>query len=138
MDKEHSAVEEQQAFEQFEKRQERLYLQGKIIVYVLAILNIIGAIVSAFINLNLITLIIQITLSIALLRGVSWVRYFFAIGSGLSVLLILYLLCAHIDFSVQSGIVIYLVLTLIYSVASCVVLFTSKSVSEFLYVQKNG
>lgn len=138
MEKEYSAVEKQQVLEQLEKKQKRLYLQGKIIVYVIAIINIIGAVVSAFTSFNFISLIVQIALSIALLCGVSWVRYFFAIGAGLSGLLTLYLLFGHIDFSVQSGIVIYLVLTLIYSIASCVVLFVSKSVSEFLYAQKNG
>ena len=138
MEKEYSAAEKQQVFEQLEKKQKRLYLQGKIIVYCIAIINIIGAVVSAFTNFNLITLIVQIALSIALLCGVSWVRYFFAIGAGLSGFLTLYLLFGHIDFSDHSGIVIYLVLTLIYSITSCIVLFASKSVSEFLYAQKNG
>lgn len=140
MEKEYSAFEKQQVFEQLEKKEKGLYLQGKIIVYVIAIINIIGAVVSAFTSFNLITLIVQVALSIALLCGVSWVRYFFAIGSGVSGFLALYLLLRHIDFSIQSGIgiVIYLVFTLIYSIASCVVLFMSKSVSEFLYAQKNG
>ncbi len=137
MEKEYSAVEKQQVLEQLEKEQKRLYLQGKIIVYVIAIINVIGAVVSAFTSFNFITLIVQIALSIALWAGVSWVRYYFAIGAGIGAFLTLYLL-AHIDFSVQPGLVVYLILTLIYSIVSCVILFVSKSVSEFLYAQKNG
>lgn len=138
MEKEYSATEKQQALEALEKKQNRLYIQGKIIVFVIAILNIVSAAASVFIDLNLITLIVQIALSIALLCGVSWVRYFFAIGAGLSAFLSLYLLCVYMDFSVHLGIAIYLMITMIYSIASCVVLFVSKSVSEFLYAQKNG
>lgn len=138
MEKEYSATEKQQALEAFEKKQNRLYIQGKIIVFVIAILNIVSAAASVFIDLNLITLIVQIALSIALLCGVSWVRYFFAIGAGLSAFLSLYLLCVYMDFSVHLGIAIYLMITMIYSIVSCVVLFVSKSVSEFLYAQKIG
>ena len=138
MEKEYSATEKQQALEALEKKQNRLYIQGKIIVFVIAILNIVSAAASVFIDLNLITLIVQIALSIALLCGVSWVRYFFAIGAGLSAFLSLYLLCVYMDFSVHLGIAIYLMITMIYSIVSCVVLLVSKSVSEFLYVQKIG
>lgn len=140
MEEEYSAAEKQQVLEQIEKEQKRLYQQGKIIVYVIAIINIIGAVVSAFTNFNFITfitLIVQIALSLALLCGVTWVRYLFAIGLGLSGFLALYLLSGQMDFSGQLGMVIYLVLTLIYAVASCIILFVSKSVSEFLYAQKN-
>ena len=138
MEKEYSATEKQQALEALEKKQNRLYIQGKIIVFVIAILNIVSAAASVCIDLNLITLIVQIALSIALLCGVSWVRYFFAIGAGLSAFLSLYLLCVYMDFSVHLGIAIYLMITMIYSIVSCVVLFVSKSVSEFLYAQKIG
>ena len=133
MEKEYSEVEKRQVLEQFEKEQERLYLQGKRIVYVIAIINIIGAVVSAFIRFNFVTLIVQIELSLALLFGVPWVKYLFAVGLGLSGFLTLYLLLEHIDFSSQLGMVIYLVFSLLYFIVSCIVLFTSKSVSEFLY-----
>lgn len=139
MEEEYSASEKQQVIEELEKTHQRLYLQGKIIVFVIATINAVGTIVSAFLNFNLVTLIVQIALSIMLLCGVPWVRYFFAIGAGMSSFLSLYLLFTDLNYAgVNSGYVIYLVIMLVYSIASCIVLFASKSVSEFLYTQRNG
>ncbi len=139
MQEEYLTTEEQQVLDELEKNQNRLYKQGKIIVSVIAISNIIGAVVSAFVNFNLLLLIVQIILTIALICGVSWVRYLFAVSAGLNSFLSLSLLFGYLDFqAVNPAVVTYIVLLLVYSIASCVVLFASKAVSEFLYTQKNG
>ncbi len=143
MEQEYSAEEKQQMIEHYKKSQDRLYVQGKIIVFVIATLNVIGAIGSAFVDFNIISLIIQIALSISLFCGVSWVRYFFAVGACLSCFYTLYLLLVGIDFSTANSnsgkylLIAYLIFMLIYSITSTIVLFKSKSVSEFLYAQKN-
>ena len=58
MEKEQLTTEEQQVLDKIEKQQARLYLRGKIIVYVIAIVNALGAIVSVFTNFNFFSLII--------------------------------------------------------------------------------
>lgn len=134
--------EKQRMIEEHAQKQKRLYTHGKIIVTVIAMVNIVGTIAASFLSFNLFQLIIQIVLSIALLMGVSWVRYLFAVGAALSCFLSFYLLLAT-DYSLMSAsgkalLISYLIFTLCYSIISCILLFTSKSVSEFLYAQKNG
>ena len=138
MEKEQLTTEEQQVLDKIEKQQARLYLRGKIIVYVIAIVNALGAVVSVFTNFNFFSLIIQLVLSIALLGGFSWARYFFAVRAGISAFLTLPAISEAVELSLQFGVVAYLIVMLVFSIASSVVLFASKAVSEFLYVQKNG
>ncbi len=138
MEKEQLTTEEQQVLDKIEKQQARLYLRGKIIVYVIAIVNALGAVVSVFTNFNFFSLIIQLVLSIALLGGFSWARYFFAVRAGISAFLTLPAISEAVELSLQPGVVAYLIVMLVFSIASSVVLFASKAVSEFLYVQKNG
>lgn len=129
--------EREKVLEEFDAKKERQYKAGKVIVVTIALVNIAGTIVSSFINFNLFTLMVQIALSIALLCGVGWVRYFFAIGAALSSFLILYTL-AYAGSSVPAYLVVITVIYLVYCIISSIILFASKSVSEFLYSQKNG
>jgi len=138
MEKEQLTTEEQQVLDKIEKQQARRYLRGKIIVYVIAIVNALGAVVSVFTNFNFFPLIIQFVLSIALLGGFSWARYFFAVRAGISAFLTLPAISKAVELSLQPSVVAYLIVMLVFSIASSVVLFASKAVSEFLYVQKNG
>lgn len=129
--------EREKVLEEFDAKQERQYKRGRIIVFIIAIVNIIGSIVSSFSNFNLFTLIVQIILSIALLCGVSWVRYLFAAGSALGSILMLYAL-VHAGPNIPAYLTVIAVTYLIYCIISSIVLFVNKSVSEFLYRQKNG
>ena len=141
MEKELTETEKQQAIEDFEAKQNRRYKRGKALVFVIAGINIIFAISSVILNFNLIKLGIQIALSIALCCGITWVKYLFAIRSAIDAFSSLFLL---LDISSSNSkyvgyfVVVYLVLALCYSIASTVLLFTSKDISEFLYSQKNG
>lgn len=126
--------EKERLIKEFDARQERQCKTGKIIVFIIATFNIIGSIISMFVRFNIITLIIQVVLSIALFRGVTWVRYFFAINAALGSLMAFYYLGVN-----NSAFNIMLAVTVVvYQVICSILLFVSKSVSEFLYMQKNG
>ncbi len=131
--------EKVQSILKFHKKQQRNYMVGKIIVITIATINTLLSLMSFFIDFDYISLVIQIILIIALLYGVVWVRYLFAIGSMLSVYFLLKLLTnGYIVMFTSTYSVIYTVFLLTYSLISCILLFTSKSVSAFLYKQKNG
>ena len=137
-------TQEEPVLEEIEVSQEALYSRGKTIVAIIAAVHIVGAIISAFVQFNLISLVVQIALAIALLCGVTWVRYLFAVNAGLSCLTSFYLLFMGTDFTAIPSSIgrlllgAYLVISMLYSVAVCIVLFKSKAVSEFLYTQRTG
>lgn len=131
--------EKEQALKEFEQRQEKRYKTGKAIVFTIAAVNIIGSIATSFGKFNLFSLLIQIALSIALFCGVSWVRYLFAAGAALSVFSMFYLLtAAAAGANIPVLAIVFIVAYMAYGIASSIVLFASKSVSWFLYGQKNG
>jgi hypothetical protein len=121
----------------FEVAQERMYSTGKTIVFTIATINIVLSVISFFIEFNFLPLAVQIALSIALYRGVRWVRYLFAAGAVLSVILILYLLTV-VDSDMSFFLVGFFIFMLVYSISSALLLFANKSVGAFLYAQKNG
>lgn len=65
-------VTKEQALRNFEIKQERQMRIGRIIVFIIALVNIISSIFSAFVEFNFISLIVQIALSIALFSGVTY------------------------------------------------------------------
>lgn len=134
-----SAAEKEQLKREYEQRQDKRYADGQRIIFWIATINIAGSVLLFFFRFNFISMIIQICLSIALYRGVSWVRYLFAIGAALSVFATLGIIFGE-DFGVgiAGWLMLLLFVELVYHVASAVILFTNRSVSEFLYEQKNG
>ncbi|MFF2885350.1 MerR family transcriptional regulator [Paenibacillus sp. NPDC057967] len=130
-------TEREQEYGRFVERQAKQFKRGKTIVYSIAISNILMAVVSFFLNFNILWLIIQIILAICLISGVTWVRYLFAVGAALAVFLSVQLLVL----SVSEGLIgfsIYSIVVIAYSGISSFLLFKSEAVSEFLYAQKNG
>lgn len=125
-------------FEQFEVRQQRQYRLGQIIVYSIASIHVISTIVSAFISFNFISFIIQFVLVIALFAGVTWVRYLFAVGAVLSILMGCTLLASGYVSQLSTGFVWILVIQMFYSAGASVLLLAHSGVKEFLYEQKNG
>ena len=85
-----SQVEKEQAIAAFASKQERMFWTGRIIIWIVAILDIVKAIVSLIVDEapgNFLHLIGVIALSITLIRGFTWVRvlrgtlaFFYAIG----------------------------------------------------------
>lgn len=131
--------EREQEYERYLERQQRQFKLGRIIVYTIAILNIVAALISAVVDVNIFSLIIQLALSIALIAGVSWVRYLFVVGAGLSTLFtFIHLLEGLNESYMTGGLAAVLLLQIAYSIASCILLLRSNAVSDFLYAQKNG
>ncbi len=134
-----SAPDQQVAFEGFERKQNRLYQKGKVIVAAIAIVNVADGIISAVIRLNLFILIVEIALSIALFSGITWVRYLFATGYALGILQFLFLLLGGtVDFSDAPQYIVLMLILMAINLASCILLFKSKSITEFMYSQRNG
>jgi hypothetical protein len=111
---------------------------GKIILIAIAVINIVSTIFTNLIlNFNLLALVVQIALSFALMSGVNWVRYLFAVGAGLAAFItLIYITTPGVVLPVWM--IAYFVLNTIYSIVVCVVLFVSKSVSEYIYERKHG
>jgi len=131
--------EREREYERYLKRQGRRFATGRIIVYAIAGLNVLGALISSFLKFDPITLIIQIALSIALVAGVSWIRYLFAAGAALNVLIaFLGLIWVSGEEGMSVGLALFLAFQIAYSLASCFLLLRSQAVSDFLYAQKNG
>lgn len=121
----------------FVERQAKQFKRGKTIVYTIAILNVVMAIVSFVLNFNILSLIIQIVLAICLIAGVTWVRYLFAAGAALAVFISIQLLVVSVSEGLI-GLIIYSFIVMAYCSISSFLLFKSEAVSEFLYAQKNG
>lgn len=128
-----STHEKKIIFKQFEDDLEKHYQNGKIIIFTIAILNIIFAIISNIIgNFSFLKIIVQIGLSIALFMGVKWVQYLFVVGAFLSIIFNLYIFSSYM----AQDKVIWLVSCLIHEIISGSLLAFNKSVSDFLYYQR--
>lgn len=130
-------AEREQEYGRFVERQAKQFKRGKFIVYTIAALNIAMAIFSFSLNFDILSLIVQIVLAACLILGVTWVRYFFAVGAALAVFFSVQLLVLSVSEGLI-GFIIYSISIIIYSGISCFLLFKSEAVSEFLYAQKNG
>jgi len=136
-------AEREREYEKFAERQERQFRLGKAIVFTIASLNILFTLLSAFLNFNFFSVIIQIALSIALYMGVAWVRYLFAIGAVLGIFFGIALLVelaglASSGAAVPAWIFILNGVMILFAGASSLLLLFNSAVSEFLYAQKNG
>lgn len=144
--------QKQRMIEEYRAKQERMHQTGKIIVFTIAIIYIVLSIAEFIVSMLSIPhsagpltglilifwLIVQIAWSIALCCGVSWVRYLFVIGAVIGAFVIVSdMLLGEILHTSAPAIVLAAAL-IVYQIACAAVLFASKSVSEFLYSQKNG
>lgn len=130
-------ADREREYELFLKRQARQFKRGKYSIIAISAFNILMSLLSFVSNGNLLTLIVQIVLSICLILGVVWVRYLFAVGAALSTLVNIPMLFYAVDSS-ELFIVVFSAIYLIFSAVACVLLFKSEAISEFLYAQKNG
>ncbi len=130
-------ADREREYERFAERQARQYRLGKIYIVTIASLNIAMELLGSVVQFDLFSLIIQTALSIALLAGVSWVRYLFAVGAALSVLLNAALLFNYAA-DIPAAWTVVTIGHMIYSAAACVLLFKSEAIGEFMYKQRNG
>lgn len=113
--------------------------RGRMIVYTVAALNLIFAVISAFYRFNILALAVQLALSAALALGVGWVRWLFAADAVADAAVIFYVMFAKTDFFALPWYGMLCVAALIaFYLAAGVTLFFSKSVSEFLYEKRFG
>ncbi|MDE6220931.1 MAG: hypothetical protein K2G51_10990 [Lachnospiraceae bacterium] len=136
--------EKQQAeLEEFEESQRRSYESGKRLVYLIAGLNLLLDIVSIFIShdFKLFNFIIHCALSIALIYGVTWVRYLYIVSGILTIwvtLIALPELVSLVQVSAGSGFyLLMLLLTAGYALAMVIILLFNKNVKEYLYRKKS-
>ena len=134
-----SPQDSEQALQKFKQNQASMQNMGRRIVFVIAAANAIFSFFSFFQNWNIISLIVQVVLSVALFCGVAWVRYLFIIGSVLGVVVTIAVLPEIMtDSRVPAGLIILLAANVAFAIASAVLLLANKGVREFLYSQKNG
>lgn len=111
---------------------QKRYYRGKLIVYIIAICNIIVTLLSnIYGDFNIINIIIQIGLSIALLTGKNWARWLFVFGAISAVLFVLYILPSIANMGSQVPIIL-VVLAIEPAISGSLLIF-NKSVSEFFY-----
>jgi len=116
---------------------------GKIIIITIATISIVMNsllllfnILFAFSFVGAVQILVRVAFAIALLRGVTWVRYLFAVGAALGALLSLFLLLTP-DINFPTWATAFYLFMLPYSIISSVLLFTSKSVTEYFYELKH-
>jgi hypothetical protein len=142
--------EKEEAINNFYNKQNKMCRNGRIMVSVIItvnfvmiliwlsiIINIFGGALSDLLSIQLIKwwiipMLSYILLSIALYGGVTWVRYLFAVSAIIAVIISL-----SLRVEISPMYVIFLVMNAIYSTGCAIILFKSKSISEFLYAQKN-
>lgn len=111
---------------------QKRYYRGKLIVYSIAICNVIITLLSNISgDFNIMHIIVQSGFSIALLIGKNWARWLFVFGSISAVLFTLYILPFIVNMGKQVPIIF--VVTPIEAVISGSLLVFNKSVSEFFY-----
>jgi len=114
-------------------KRERAEAVGKVIIFTIAIINIVMSILDLVLTPSgggFFSLILSIVFSVALMFGQNWARILFVIGLGFSILVSFYAIFTgafHIIF----------VIILAYSVAATILLFC-KPVHEYMYRAKNG
>ncbi len=111
---------------------------GKVLVVIIAVLNLLAPIANVVTDFRLgtlLSLVLAGILSAALFSGVTWVRYLFALGAGINTFYMLFLLLGGaLEFTGgHFWVILLMVLQLLYSVAACLLLLFSKSIKEFLY-----
>lgn len=138
-------LEEKQetGLDEFEERQRRSFARGKLLVYLIVGINIFFDIITILISheFQFGKFVLHVALSAALVFGVSWVRYLYAISGILTIVAVIMALpelIGLLQFSAGSGwLVFVLILTVGYSAVSAGILLFSKSVQEYMYKKKS-
>jgi len=131
--------QKEQEMIEFKINLNRKLIIGKRIIVFIAITNIIMSILTAFFNFNVFTLIIQIAFSIALISGVTWVRYLFVFGAVINIIFISYILTGlNFEFFLPIWTIIILSADLAFSIVFSILLLFNECVSEYMYAKKAG
>lgn len=126
---------------QFEARQRRMYERGKILVYLIAGVNIFFSVITPFFSgeFKPIRLAVHLVLNICLICGFSWVRYLYIAGGILSVLAVIVAIPQLPPLALlPAAYILILVLVVICDIVMTVLLIFSKSIKEYLYQRRAG
>lgn len=137
-------MEKQEAeLDSFEEKQRWNFERGRLLVYLIAGMNILFDIITILITreFEFLKFVIHVALSVALVYGVTWVRYLYAVSGILTVVVSIMALpglMGLLQGVTGKGLVVaVLMLTVAYSAASSVILLFSKSVKEYMYTKKS-
>jgi hypothetical protein len=112
-----------------------LYENGWAIVSFIAAVNIVLTVIFMLPNFNIFLLFLSVILTIALYRGVSWVKYFHAISFAIYFFVLIGALTGIPSKNYVWSLIFDLIL-MVYSVAVVYFLLINKSVKEYLRFQK--
>ena len=139
--------EKAQAIEAYERAQERRLKFGKIFVWILAGIGAFVLMASVLSNLStsaIASAVIGAIVLVLFVLGYSWTRILYAIAaSAMAVFCFLSLVVNGIDALTISQnpdgwYMVYLAVSLAVYIAMAAVLFTSRSVKEYMYYKRNG
>lgn len=122
--------------EELGKKSERQYKTGKIIVFSIGLINASLAIVSFIMTFNIIGFFIQLALSGALIYGIRWVRYLQVINGIITALILFSLTLSPDNIGKMSiEVIVFLIFSIVYSLATAILLIKHKGVDEYFYEQ---
>jgi hypothetical protein len=117
---------------------------GKLIVCIIAAISISGDVLMMVPNIMLgngmgiFQALVRIGFAVALICGINWVRYLFAVGSGLGAIMSLLGLIGAAAGYTPPILTIFFIIMLPCSIAACLLLFLNRHVKEFFYEKKYG
>ncbi|MBE6024678.1 MAG: hypothetical protein E7231_16140 [Cellulosilyticum sp.] len=115
------------------------YDKGKLIVWLIAICNVIFSLLSNILgSFDVRSILIQVGLSTTLVIGVNWIRWLFVINAILDLVVGIYIYASIAEVIRQNskGAIIVLIIINVQSIITGIVLTFSKSVSEFFYERR--
>jgi len=131
--------QKEHAIQHAKQERERKINIGCVIIYIIAVVSVVLEIISLVLGTGgILSLILQIVFSIALVSGRNWARVLFIIGYAISVVWLAFSLTNSIAYMLPTWVTVYSIIMMVYGVAACIMLFVSKSVNEYMYWAKNG
>ncbi len=132
-----SEQEKEYLIKEQEKRENRVLRRGKMLVYMIAIIHILLTVINnIFGDFSLLNIAIQVALSIALVKGVRWVKCFFVVKAPLAICFFFYIFATIQEYDpMHIWMWGYIFLCFAFEIASGALLAFHKGIREFLYEQ---
>ena len=131
-----STQDKEKMIYEYERNAERRLQIGKIIVYAIAISSFVLTLLSNVLyGFNLFNIIVRLAMSVALVKGVRWVRWLFVATAFISVLTFITFLAASHTEALSVFVWGILIFGAILDLTDGILLAFNKCVAEFLYSQ---
>ncbi len=134
-------VKQEAELDAYEEKHRRYYERGKKLIYLIAGTGLLWDIAKSLIThkFSLITIIIHTAVAVALIYGVSWIRYLYIVSCIIAIVAIVISIPSLIKYFAFLdniwGELLTLMLVFVYTMATLIILF-SKSVKEYMYRKK--